>query len=75
MLNLGKNSRELKKNIDEKLEVVQNAMLPIINLDLLLNLKDSKYVDLVVPNNPDINNNDKYLETVQNTIFATRIHY
>ena len=36
----------LKKNIDEKLEVVQNAMLPIINQDLLLNLKYSKYVDI-----------------------------
>jgi len=43
-------------------------MLFIINQDLLLNLKDSKYVDMVVPNNPNINNNDKNLETVQNTM-------
>jgi len=38
------------------------------NQDLLLNLKDSKYVDMVVPNNPNINNNDKNLEAVQNTM-------
>ena len=43
-------------------------MLPIIIQDLLQNLKDSKYVDIVVPNNPNINNNDKNLETVQNTM-------
>ena len=41
-------------------------MLPIINQDLLLKIKDSKYVDMVVPNNPNINNNDENLETVQN---------
>ena len=51
-----------------KLEVVQNAMFPIINQDLLLNLKYSKYVDMVVYNNPNINNNDENLETVQNTM-------
>ena len=43
-------------------------MLPIINQDLLQNLKDSKDVDMVVPNNPNINRNDKNLETVQNTM-------
>ena len=43
-------------------------MLPIINQDLLQNLKDFKYVDMVVPHNPNINNNEKNLETVQNTI-------
>ena len=52
-------------NNDEKLEVVQNAMLSIINQDLLLNLKDSKYFDRVVPNNPNIKNNDKNLKTVK----------
>ena len=41
-----------------------------INQDLLLNLKDSKYVDIVVPNNPNINNNNKNLETVQNTVLS-----
>ena len=66
MINLGKNSRKFFKNIDEKLEDVQNAMLPLINQDLLLNLKDSKYVYRVVRINPNINNNDKNLETVQN---------
>jgi len=55
VINLGKNSWEFKKNIDEKLKVVQNAMLSIINQDLLLHLKDSKYVDMVVPNNLIIN--------------------
>jgi len=39
-------------NNDKIFEVVQSAMLPIINQDLLLNLKDSRYVDMVVPNNP-----------------------
>ena len=43
-------------------------MVIIINQDLLQNLKDSKYVDMVVPNNPNINNNDENLETVQNTM-------
>ena len=53
MINLSKKGREFKKNIDEKLEVVQNKS------GLILNLKNSKYVDMVVPNNPNINNNDK----------------
>ena len=56
------------KNIDDKLEVVQNALLSVRNQDLLLKLKDFKYVDLVVPHNPNINNSDKNLETVQNTM-------
>ena len=33
-------------NNDKNLENVQNTMLPIINQDLLLYLKDSKYVDI-----------------------------
>ena len=33
-------------NNDKNLETVQNTMLPIINQDLLLYLKDSKYVDI-----------------------------
>ena len=43
-------------------------MLPIINQELLQNLKDSKYVNMVVPNNPNINNNNKNLKTVQDTM-------
>ena len=68
MINLGKIIRNCFQNIDEKLEVVQNAMLPIINQDLLPDLKDSKFVDMVVSNNLNINNNDKNLETVLNTM-------
>ena len=41
-------------------------MISIINQDLLLNLKDFKYVDMDVPNNPNINNNDKKLRNCSN---------
>ena len=49
-------------------------MLPIINQDLSQNLKDSKYVDMVVPNNSNINNNDENLETVQNIMLSIINH-
>ena len=50
-------------------------MLPITIQDLLLNLKDSKYVDLVVLNNSNINNNYENFENHHKSGYITESEY